>query len=107
MIGCTLRRCAVATTLLASTLLTSLPAAADGTVNVYSYRQPVLIEPLFKAFTDKTGIKVRYIFAKKGLVERLAQEGRASPQQAPRQELNWCRRRPVPVEFQGSRQEMC
>ena len=54
-------------------------ALADGTVNVYSYRQPVLIEPLFKAFTEATGIKVNYVFAKKGLVERLAQEARNSP----------------------------
>ena len=48
-------------------------------VNVYSYRQPFLVEPLFKGFTDKTGIKVNVIFAKKGLVERMAQEGDKSP----------------------------
>ncbi len=48
-------------------------------VNVYSYRQPFLVEPLFKAFTDKTGIEVNVIFAKKGLIERLKNEGAASP----------------------------
>ncbi len=48
-------------------------------VNVYSYRQPFLVEPLFKAFTDKTGIEVNVVFAKKGLIERLKSEGAASP----------------------------
>jgi iron(III) transport system substrate-binding protein len=64
-------------------LLTALPfgsfAAADGVVNVYSYRQPPLVEPLFKAFTAKTGIAVKMIFAEKGLIERLEQEGPLSP----------------------------
>jgi iron(III) transport system substrate-binding protein len=64
-------------------LATSLPfgsfAAADGVVNVYSYRQPPLVEPLFKAFTAKTGIAVKMIFAEKGLIERLEQEGPLSP----------------------------
>ena len=58
---------------------TSQTAMANNVVNVYSYRQPVLIEPLFEAFRDKTGIRVQYVFAKKGLVERLAQEGSNSP----------------------------
>jgi len=55
------------------------PAAAEGVVNVYTYRQPSLINPLFEAFTQKTGIEVRAVFADSGLVERLAQEGRNSP----------------------------
>jgi iron(III) transport system substrate-binding protein len=38
-----------------------------------------LINPLFEAFTAKTGIRVRTVFAENGLVERLAQEGRNSP----------------------------
>jgi len=48
-------------------------------VNVYSYRQPYLVEPLFKAFTAKTGIEVNTIFAKKGLIERMKAEGVNSP----------------------------
>ena len=55
------------------------PALANGEVNVYTYRQPALINPLFEAFTAKTGIAVRAVFADNGLVERLAQEGRNSP----------------------------
>lgn len=54
-------------------------ASAEQVVNVYSYRQPTLIQPLFDAFTARTGIEVRAVFADNGLVERLAQEGRNSP----------------------------
>jgi iron(III) transport system substrate-binding protein len=62
-----------------------LPAATiamaeeAGEVNVYSYRQPYLINPLFKAFTEQTGIRVNVIFAEKGLIERIQAEGRNSP----------------------------
>ena len=48
-------------------------------VNVYSYRQPVLINPLLAEFTKQTGIKTNVIFAKKGLIERIAAEGKLSP----------------------------
>lgn len=58
---------------------TAAPALAEGEVNVYTYRQPSLINPLFEAFTARTGIQVRAVFADNGLVERLAQEGRNSP----------------------------
>ncbi|MFK7995377.1 MAG: Fe(3+) ABC transporter substrate-binding protein [Granulosicoccus sp.] len=52
--------------------------AADE-VNVYSYRQPFLTKPIFDAFTKDSGIKVNTVFAKKGLVERLVNEGDNSP----------------------------
>ena len=57
------------------------PAQADEVeeVNVYSYRQPQLIEPLFDAFTAETGIRVNTLFAKSGMAERLAAEGAQSP----------------------------
>ena len=56
------------------------PAASAGeTVNVYSYRQPALVQPLFDGFTAATGIAVRVLFAENGLVERIAQEGQNSP----------------------------
>jgi iron(III) transport system substrate-binding protein len=57
----------------------SLPALAQGEVNVYSYREPQLIDPLLKAFTAKTGIKTNVVFASSGLNERLAAEGANSP----------------------------
>ena len=64
---------------LAAALSLSLPAQAGGQVNVYSYRQPTLVKPLFDAFTKKTGIKVNLLFAKKGLVQRIKAEGVKSP----------------------------
>ncbi len=54
-------------------------AQAAQQVNIYSYREPGLIKPLLEAFTKKTGIKANVVFAKKGLVERAAAEGRNSP----------------------------
>jgi iron(III) transport system substrate-binding protein len=60
-------------------LLISSAAQATEAVNVYSYRQPSLIEPLLKAFTRETGIAVNLIFAEKGLIERMVQEGANSP----------------------------
>lgn len=54
-------------------------AMAADEVNVYSYRQPFLVEPMFNEFTKETGIKVNVKFAKKGLAEKLAQEGEYSP----------------------------
>ena len=57
----------------------SLPARAEEAVNIYSYREPKLIEPLLKAFSDATGIKTNVVFANNGLVERLAAEGKNSP----------------------------
>jgi iron(III) transport system substrate-binding protein len=68
--------------LIAATLalpLFAIAAPATETVNVYTYRQPELIDPLLAAFTKATGIEARTIFADKGLVERIAQEGANSP----------------------------
>ncbi|HBH40874.1 MAG TPA: iron ABC transporter substrate-binding protein [Rhizobiales bacterium] len=71
---------AFALALLSSLFAASIAQAAEpGEVNVYSYRQPYLINPLFKAFTEETGTKVNVIFAEKGLIERIAAEGRNSP----------------------------
>jgi iron(III) transport system substrate-binding protein len=54
-------------------------ALADGEVNIYSYRQPQLIEPLLADFTEKTGVKTNLLFLDKGLVERISAEGENSP----------------------------
>jgi iron(III) transport system substrate-binding protein len=67
-------------TLLSVALAAPLVQAEEvGEVNVYSYRQPYLIEPMLKEFTDETGIKVNVIYAEKGLIERIEAEGRNSP----------------------------
>lgn len=67
------------TTLIAATLLTSTLTAHSDEINVYSYRQPELVQPLFDGFTKKTGINVNVSFLKKGLVEKLMAEGDRSP----------------------------
>ncbi|WP_113259721.1 Fe(3+) ABC transporter substrate-binding protein [Agrobacterium cavarae] len=54
-------------------------AFAGGEVNVYSYRQPELIQPLLDAFTKETGIETNVLFLDKGLVERIQAEGVNSP----------------------------
>lgn len=54
-------------------------AQAQGTVNIYSYRQPFLLEPLLEAFTEKTGIQTEVLFLDKGLEDRIAAEGENSP----------------------------
>ena len=54
-------------------------SAYSGEINVYSHRQPFLINPFLKAFTKETGIKTNVVFASKGLVQRLLAEGAASP----------------------------
>ncbi len=59
-----------------------VPASAQGEVNLYSYRQPFLIQPLLDAFTAKTGIAVNVVFAPKGVLERLKAEGANSPADA-------------------------
>jgi iron(III) transport system substrate-binding protein len=55
------------------------PAWAGGEVNIYSYREPRLMNPLLKTFTAKTGIKANMIYAGSGLIERISAEGRNSP----------------------------
>lgn len=59
-------------------LLASAPALAQA-INVYSHRQPELIQPLVDAFTAETGISVNVAFVDKGMVERLQAEGDRSP----------------------------
>ncbi|MEO8242828.1 MAG: Fe(3+) ABC transporter substrate-binding protein [bacterium] len=54
------------------------PALADE-VNIYSHRQPELIQPLLDQFTKETGIAVNIAFVDKGMAERLKAEGSRSP----------------------------
>ncbi len=48
-------------------------------VNLYSTREPGLIQPLLDSFTRDTGIKVNTIFLRDGLLERVKAEGERSP----------------------------
>jgi iron(III) transport system substrate-binding protein len=71
-----LRQTALSTVLV---LGTASVAFADGEVNIYSYRQPDLIQPVLDAFTKATGIETNVLFLDKGLVERMQAEGENSP----------------------------
>ncbi len=51
-------------------------------VNLYSYRQPFLIQPFLDEFTKQTGIKVNVVYAQKVMLERLKAEGRNTPADA-------------------------
>jgi iron(III) transport system substrate-binding protein len=72
-----LARTAAALALSFSALIPASHAAEE--VNIYSYREPELIQPLLNAFSEKSGIKVNLIFAKDGLIERISAEGKNSP----------------------------
>ena len=54
------------------------PAAA-AELNLYTTREPGLMQPLLAGFTAKTGIAVNSVFLQAGLAERVAAEGANSP----------------------------
>lgn len=57
-----------------------IAAENSGEVNIYSYRQEVLIRPLLDAFTERTGVKVNIVSGgADALLERLRAEGMNSP----------------------------
>ncbi len=58
--------------------LSAAPALAQS-VNLYTTREPGLLNPVLEAFTKDTGVKVNAIFLKDGLQERVAAEGANSP----------------------------
>jgi iron(III) transport system substrate-binding protein len=60
-------------------VLLPLPASAADEVNVYTYRETKLVQPLFDAFTKDTGIAVNVISASSGLEQRIKAEGANSP----------------------------
>ena len=54
-------------------------SASAAELNIYSHRQPFLIKPFLKAYTEKTGTKINVVYASKGLAQRLQAEGARSP----------------------------
>ncbi|MBI2714903.1 MAG: Fe(3+) ABC transporter substrate-binding protein [Rhizobiales bacterium] len=64
---------------LAATTIAGAAFAQSGEVNVYTYRETKLIQPLFDAFSKDTGIKVNTISASSGLEQRIKSEGEHSP----------------------------
>ena len=52
----------------------AVPAMAKE-LNIYSHRQPFLIQPFIDAYAVETGTKVNIVYASKGLAQRLQAEG--------------------------------
>lgn len=55
----------------------ALAEAAE--INIYTTREPKLIQPLLDSYTKATGTKVNVVFLKDGMAERVAAEGTSSP----------------------------
>ena len=73
----------IAAASLAGLALGGLLAPAHGAeVNLYSYRQPFLIEPLLAKFTEETGIEVNVVFANKGMIDKIRAAGDQNPADA-------------------------
>lgn len=64
---------------LACIAMAMAPAAEAQQLNLYTTREPGLVQPLVDAFTTSTGVKVNTIFVRDGLAERVAAEGTRSP----------------------------
>ena len=70
----------IATLLILFTILPQLVTGKENEIVVYSARKEHLIKPLFDAYSQKTGIKIKYITGKEGaLLERLKAEGKNTP----------------------------
>lgn len=65
--------------LVAGLVLASGGSLAAQELNLYTSREPGLVQPLLDAFTKSSGIKVNTVFLKDGLAERVASEGESSP----------------------------
>ena len=65
--------------MIALSAILAASAAFAEEVNIYSYRQPELVQPLLDGFTETTGIKTNVAFLNKGMIERLKAEGKRSP----------------------------
>jgi len=76
-----LKRTAVRAMMVSAALAAATTAtqAQSGEVNVYTYREQKLMEPLFERFTKDTGIKVNVVSANSGLEQRIKTEGANSP----------------------------
>lgn len=62
-----------------SAQLSGMTAMAAEEVNIYTLRQPELLEPILEAFTKETGIKVKATWVQDGILARLQAEGDKSP----------------------------
>jgi len=73
---------ALCSMLLVATIVVGITTSASAQsqhVNVYTTREPGLVEALFEAFKVQTGITVNTVFISQGVAERLIAEGENSP----------------------------
>ena len=62
--------------ILSIVLFHSLKTAFSEELNIYSHRQPYLLQPFLDAYKNKTNIKLNVVYSSKGLAQRLASEGK-------------------------------
>jgi iron(III) transport system substrate-binding protein len=60
-------------------ILAPLVLAQPKELNLYTTREPALVQPLLEAYSAASGVKVNTIFMKDGMAERVASEGKRSP----------------------------
>ena len=48
-------------------------------LNIYSHRQPYLLQPFLDAYKNKSNVKLNVVYSSKGLAQRLASEGKNTP----------------------------
>ena len=65
--------------LLAGTFAFATGSVSAAELNIYTTREPALVQPLLDAFTKESGVKVNTVFLKDGLAERVLSEGASSP----------------------------
>jgi iron(III) transport system substrate-binding protein len=74
------KRLALALLSTVATIGLVVPAFAQSSeVNIYSYREQSLLQPLLDRFSAETGINANVLYAGDGLLERVAAEGELSP----------------------------
>ncbi|GHA12328.1 iron ABC transporter substrate-binding protein [Devosia pacifica] len=69
----------IATGLATVLALSAIGPALGQEVNLYTTREPGLVQPLLEAFTEETGVSVNTVFLQDGLAERVEAEGESSP----------------------------
>lgn len=72
-----MRSILITAALACSSFLSSIAYAEQ--VNIYSFRQSFLIDPILAEFSKESGIETKVIFAKDGLIQRIKREGELSP----------------------------
>ncbi len=61
-------------------LAAAMPSMAQNSeLNIYTTREPGLIQPLLDSFSQETGVKVNIVFLRDGLLERVKAEAERSP----------------------------